>query len=296
MVVFLVLLDLVKGIELSVGDIVWRFVRLSFGGPILGLLGGMILSFVLSRTHNNFVLEVNATVVMAYLVFFIAEVTPVHVSGILALVTLGLYMSRSGRVMISAESEHSVHHVWGYIGFLAETVIFILTGLIFGERVVLESSSIVWQDIVKLLFGVYPILMVIRFLVNFMFWPILRKMGYGMSFKEVLLSTYAGLRGAVGMSLALMVLVEPTIDYHIQDVILIHVGGLAMLTLIINATTTGTLVNKLGLTKESDIQKNILYGIAVKIQSDTDDTIEILKTKRHYNQVDWDELRQNVTM
>lgn len=144
MVVFLVLLDLVKGIELSVGDIVWRFVRLSVGGPILGLLGGIILSFVLSRTHNNFVLEVNATVVMAYLVFFIAEVTPVHVSGILALVTLGLYMTRSGRVMISAESEHSVHHVWGYIGFLAETVIFILTGLIFGERVVLESSSIVW--------------------------------------------------------------------------------------------------------------------------------------------------------
>lgn len=138
--------------------------------------------------------------------------------------------------------------------------------------------------------------MVIRFLVNFMFWPILRKMGYGMSFKEVLLSTYAGLRGAVGMSLALMVLVEPTIDYHIQDIILIHVGGLAMLTLIINATTTGTLVNKLGLTKESDIQKNILYGIAVKIQSDTDDTIEILKTKRHYNQVDWDELKQHVTM
>lgn len=121
-------------------------------------------------------------------------------------------------------------------------------------------------------------------------------MGYGMSFKEVLLSTYAGLRGAVGMSLALMVLVEPTIDYHIQDIILIHVGGLAMLTLIINATTTGTLVNKLGLTKESDIQKNILYGIAVKIQSDTDDTIEILKTKRHYNQVDWDELKQHVTM
>lgn len=67
-----------------------------------------------------------------------------------------------------------------------------------------------------------------------------------------------------------------------------------MLTLIINATTTGRLVKYLGLTKESDIQKNILYGIAVKIQTDTEDTIEILKTRRHYNNVDWEELRNHV--
>jgi NhaP-type Na+/H+ or K+/H+ antiporter len=30
-------------------------------------------------------------------------------------------------------------------------------------------------------------------------------MGYGMTFKQVVLCAYAGLRGAVGMSLALMV-------------------------------------------------------------------------------------------
>lgn len=101
--------------------------------------------------------------------------------------------------------------------------------------------------------GTYPLLHVIRFLVNLMFWPCLRRMGYGMTFKEVLLTTYAGLRGAVGMSLALMVSIEPLIDAHIQDVILVHVGGMAMMTLLINATTTGCLVRKLGLTKESDI-------------------------------------------
>ena len=45
-------------------------------------------------------------------------------------------MTRSGKYRISAESEHAVHHVWGYIGFVAETVIFILTGLIMGQRAV----------------------------------------------------------------------------------------------------------------------------------------------------------------
>ena len=68
------------------------------------------------------------------------------------------------------------------------------------------------------------------------------------------------------------------------------------MTLMINATTTGCLVRKLGLTKESDIQKNILFGIATKIQNGTEEQIEILKTKRHYNNVDWDELRKVVKM
>lgn len=293
MVVFLVLLDQVKGIEQTPGEIVVRFIRLSLGGPALGIAGGFILQFILSRIHNNFVLEVNSTIFVAYLIFFLAESTPVHVSGILALVSLGLYMTRSGRTMISAESEHSVHHVWGYIGFIAETLIFILTGLILGERV-MQDSSIVWLDFIKLIFGTYPLLHVIRFLVLLMFWPCLKRMGYGMTFQEVLLSTYAGLRGAVGMSLALLVNIEPEIDHHIQDVILIHVGGMALMTLLINATTTECLVKRLGLNKESDIQKNILYGIAVKIQKDTEDTIEILKTRRHFNHVDWNELRGKV--
>lgn len=264
MVVFLVLLDMVKGIEQSVGEIILRFIRLSLGGPLLGIIGGTILQFVLKRIHNNFVLEVNSTILVAYLIFFLAEATPIHVSGILALVSLGLFMARSGRTMISAESEHAVHHVWGYIGYIAETLIFILTGLIFGERI-MEESSITYLDFVKLIFGTYPILHLIRFGSILMFWPCLRRMGYGMTFNEVLLSTYAGLRGAVGMSLALMVTIEQRIDQHIRDIILIHVGGMALMTLLINATTTEWLVNRLGLNKESDIQKNILYGIALKI-------------------------------
>ena len=66
------------------------------------------------------------------------------------------------------------------------------------------------------------------------------------------------------------------------------------MTLLINATTTEILVKKLGLNKESDIQKNILFGIAVKIQKNTEDTIEILKTRRHFNHVDWNELLDKV--
>ena len=132
MVVFLVLLAIAEGEEASIGGIIAQFIRLALGGPAIGLIAGVVVSFMLSRIHNNFVLEVNTTIFASYLLFFLTENTEIHVSGILAIVAFGLYMSNIGKTRISTESEHAVHHVWGFIGFVAETVIFILTGLIMG--------------------------------------------------------------------------------------------------------------------------------------------------------------------
>ena len=134
MVLFLVLFDIVEGKETNAGEITGRFFRLSLGGIVLGILGGMCVSFLLSRIYNNAVLEVNTTIFCSYIIFWIAEGSPLHVSGILAIVALGLYMTNTGKTRISVESEHAVHHVWGYIGFVAETLIFILSGLILGVR------------------------------------------------------------------------------------------------------------------------------------------------------------------
>lgn len=64
--------------------------------------------------------------------WFVAENTSLHVSGILAIVALGLYMTHSGKTGISAESEHALHHVWGYVGYAAETLIFMLAGMVIG--------------------------------------------------------------------------------------------------------------------------------------------------------------------
>jgi len=90
-------------------------------------------------------------------------------------------MTKSGKTRISAQSEHAVHHVWSYIGFIAETIIFILSGLIMGERAIMPELKLGWIDVVKLLFGTYPLLHIIRLAVFLMFWPILKRLGYGLT-------------------------------------------------------------------------------------------------------------------
>ena len=89
-------------------------------------------------------------------------------------------------------------------------------------------------------------------------WVFLRKLGYGLSFKQLIVLTYGGLRGAVGLLLALVVDLESGIDQRTRDLVVFHVGGIAFLTLIINGTTIRFLINKLGLSRVSKVQQRIM--------------------------------------
>lgn len=103
MVFFMLFLDLVKGNTTSFGVLIWDFTRTSLGGPILGLLFGIICMRCLKRIFNDSVLTANITFVSCYLVFYIAEFTWIRVSGMLSVVTLGLYMSATSKTKLAYE-------------------------------------------------------------------------------------------------------------------------------------------------------------------------------------------------
>ena len=117
MVFFMLFLDLARGNASSAVEVVGNFIRIALGGPLLGLLIGILISFWIKRIIRDYVLSINVTFIGAYLTFYIAEFTWVKVSGILAVVTLGLYMSAVGKRKIYPESEHAMHHVWSYVQY-----------------------------------------------------------------------------------------------------------------------------------------------------------------------------------
>lgn len=67
----------------------------------------------------------------------------------------------------------------------------------------------------------------------------------------MVLLAYSGLRGAVGLTLALIIKFNDKISAPIRSQIMFFSAGIVLLTLIINATTTGFVVRKLGLSKEN---------------------------------------------
>ena len=62
------------------------------------------MSYWIKRIIRDNVLSVTVMVIGAYLCFWVAEFTFLKVSGILSIVTLGLYMSAVGKRKIYPES------------------------------------------------------------------------------------------------------------------------------------------------------------------------------------------------
>ena len=256
LVLFIALQYIEEGEDMSAGKLIGMFGQMSLGGPLLGLAFGMLMSFTLSRVHNEPIIEANLTLCIPYILFYVSEHPKVHVSGILALVACGLYMTNRGRTHISTESEEAIHHVWHYFGFAAETLIFLLTGYVLGGT----FYSFQWIWLAQLL-GLYVFLHIIRFLGIFLSMPLLNVSGYKLDIKQVILLSYSGLRGAVGLCLALIVKFNPKISDPIREQIMFFTAGIVLLTLIVNATTTGFVIKKLGLAKENEMAKRMLAKV-----------------------------------
>ena len=97
MVFFLLFMGLVKGESATVLGVVTNFVRLSIGGPLLGIGIGFVLCLWMKRILRDAVLSVTITFNGCYLCFYLAEFNWLHVSGILSVVSLGLFFSAVGK-------------------------------------------------------------------------------------------------------------------------------------------------------------------------------------------------------
>ena len=97
MVFFMLFMGLVKGEGATVLGVVTNFVRMSIGGPILGICVGFLISIWMKKILRDAVLSVTITFIGCYLCFYLAEFTWLHVSGILSLVSLGLFFSAVGK-------------------------------------------------------------------------------------------------------------------------------------------------------------------------------------------------------
>jgi NhaP-type Na+/H+ or K+/H+ antiporter len=100
----------------------------------------------------------------------------------------------------------------------------------------------------------------------------LKKWGYGITWREIYVLTYGGLRGAVGISFAMIVAHDPTNAYSqkFRDIVLFDMAGNAILTLIINGTTTGPLIKALGLTVTSNVRDKVYLGFLLNLKSETE--------------------------
>lgn len=233
MVFYLVFASIYKAKGVTVLGIIGQFVQLSIGGPLLGFAVCLLVIVWLRRIVKDELMTISVTFFSCYLTFFFAE-GYLGVSGILAIVFLGMGMGAYGRVQINPESEHAVHATWSFIQFVLETLIFIITGAFIG-KVFIESgeSTIVLSDWIKMIFF-FIIMILVRYCMVFILKPLINTTGYPITNKDMIILTYGGLRGAIALALSLMVAVDTEFPQRFRELVLFYMVSMITLTVILN--------------------------------------------------------------
>jgi NhaP-type Na+/H+ or K+/H+ antiporter len=268
---FLYQVDPAVGQDIGWGEGFKLFSRLSLGGGCIGLAFGLGTVLVLYMLKNRLsgedsVAQVVLTISVAYLTYFTSELA--HCSGIIGVVFLGLTVKAFGQNLIN--DTHLMHNFWEITEVLLNTLLFTLAGCIFGGMLVDSNKQTAALERIfepedwGYLFALFFFLLAIRFFLNFAFYPLVSKIGIGSSWQEAMFMSYSGLRGTVGLALALSLTSEVfqvTSDMMYRDhsaKVFFFTGGTAMLTLIINAPTCGPLLKKLGLITPTETRLKII--------------------------------------
>jgi CPA1 family monovalent cation:H+ antiporter len=239
--IFQILLAVAMTGHFSFGAGVLRFVVMVLGalavGGIIGYGGSRLM-----HTVDNAQIQITATVVAAYWSYLLADY--LTFSGPIATVVTALFFGNYGfRTGVSPRSVHALSSTWAFIGFVANSLVFLLIGL----EIDLRAFAGVWEYIAV----AFLASLVGRAVVVYGVMPWLRgKQKIPKEYRPVLL--WGGLRGAVSLALVLSVPLKlpggtPFPDRQLLQLIAFGVVGVSLL---LQGLTMGPLVHKLGLVSE----------------------------------------------
>lgn len=113
--------------------VLWKatfdFAVLLVGGVVIGVIIGRILSRILLKLRHNTMVLLSLMLLMPFVTYLIAE--EIEVSGVIAVVTLGLVISQHAKMSFSEHIKKESKTIWDIIIFLLNGLVFILIGIQF---------------------------------------------------------------------------------------------------------------------------------------------------------------------
>ncbi|MBT3921752.1 MAG: cyclic nucleotide-binding domain-containing protein, partial [Nitrospina sp.] len=235
------------------------FLKVFILGILVGLAMGYIFCSFLSRMGKYPLVQITLTLSLAYFSFILAE-HYLHVSGVMAVVGASLVVGSFGHATLSPETWKKLHETWDHFAFWANSVIFVLVGMVVPkimESISLHESILLGILILSafgaralILFGVLPL-----------FESFHATAKINTAYKAVML--WGGLRGAVSLALALSIMENVTFSPEIHRFIGVLVTGFVLFTLLVNATSIGAVLKLFGL-DQLDPADQIIRSRALK--------------------------------
>nr|AUS89387.1 putative sodium proton exchanger [Sesuvium portulacastrum] len=297
-VVYTLFYQMVFGRSFNWGEIVKYLLQASLGAVGIGLAFGVVSVLWLGFIFNDTVIEISLTLAVSYVAFYSAQ-EAAEVSGVLAVMTLGMFFAAAARTAFKGESQESLHNFWEMVAYIANTLIFILSGAVIAEGVlnsgnIFENHGIAWGYLVLL----YAYVLASRAVVVTVLFPFLRYFGYGLDWKEACILTWAGLRGAVALALSLSVKRSSGDPAHLTSrtgtLFVFFTGGIVFLTLIVNGSTTQFVLHFLGMSKLSAAKRRILEYTKFEMQKRALEAFGDLGEDEELGPADWPTVKRYI--
>ena len=236
--------------------------------------------------------EITLTMLVAHLMFILSEVVSNHLvvfdqrirlSSIIATVMASMVIGNYGRFKISPGVEEYMEKFWSYFAFIANSLVFILMGLLFADLPIHFSQFVVptFVTVVVVIIGralsIYPVAWLANRTKSEE--PIPR------SWQHLL--AWGSQRGALAMTMVLLIPDDLRIpgweqDFTVKEFVAALTIGCIYFTLIVKATTIGTMIKRMRLAELSPLESITYHESRALIYARA---LELLETFRRQGSV-----------
>ncbi|MBV8781357.1 MAG: Na+/H+ antiporter, partial [Phycisphaerae bacterium] len=231
----------------------------------LGVGLGLIIGWLIMRLHrlmNDPLQETVITLLSPFAAFIVAE--HLHGSGVLAVVTMGLFISRHSHAIFAPTTRLQAYSVWNTTEFVFNGLVFVLIGLQlpivvshFQEGDLSRATLLMWSG------GLCVVVVLVRmawvFPASYLPHLLARILGRRdpmPSWKIVFLVAYTGMRGATSLAaaLALPLFIAGGAEFPRRNLIIFFSFVVILATLVVQSLTLPPIIRALGIKPDRENQ------------------------------------------
>ncbi len=257
LVIFSIILGVVATGHFSFIAGLGEFLQLTVGGLVIGAAIGLLYPLLMHRVDDHLV-ETVFTIVIAYGTYIVSE--SLHVSGVIAVVVAGLVVGNVGVPgVMSASTRIAVNYTWDLLGFVANSLIFILIGLQLKPEL---FDRYFWPIMV----AAVSTLLARGLAVYGLHWLLIRPLARPIPTRWLAVITWGGLRGALALAAALSI---PTslLGESLREELLVMTYGVIIFSMLGQGLSMNWVLGIVGLRNQASLRQSNYERAYGRLQS-----------------------------